>query len=244
MRSRTPIAPSMIVLLVCLLVAVRAQSTARAAQPQPDHATSRIFNRALGGECMHCHADNDFKDESKPTFDFARRMEAMVRGLNAGPLADLGGVTCWSCHRGHVTPVRLAREKWQPLVTTHAGDLTGTRAGLDVTMSVYAASLGVDCSHCHVAGSWTDPSRRGYQLAGRMAKMFAFISTFFDGSTRQPSTQCFMCHQGSVHVERESGLLSSPIHSGNNTDPRLDQPRIRLGLERSSDAAATVRRGR
>ena len=84
-------------------------------QDQPEHATSRSYNRALGVECSHCHSMEKFADESKPTFDFARRMERMVHGLSDGPLQDLGGVTCWGCHRGHAIPSRLPREKWEPI---------------------------------------------------------------------------------------------------------------------------------
>jgi hypothetical protein len=67
---------------------------------------------------------------------------------------------------------------------------------------VFSASLGVDCSHCHVDGNWSDGSRRGHQMVGRMARMFDLIPGYFEGSPRQPLTQCYMCHHGSVHVER------------------------------------------
>lgn len=173
------------------------------APSKPEHATSREFNRALGVDCSHCHSEANFADETKPTFDFARRMEKMVRGLSDGPLKDLGGVTCWSCHRGHATPARLPRDKWQSIATAHAADFAGGRQGLDLAMSVYSASLGVDCTHCHVAGDWKDASRRGHALTARMNGLFALIPTYFEGSSRKPSTQCFMCHQGSVHVERD-----------------------------------------
>jgi hypothetical protein len=173
------------------------------AQNQPEHATSRSYSRALGVECSHCHSGENFADASKTTFDFARRMERMVRGLSDGPLKDLGGVTCWSCHRGHAIPARLPPEKWQPIAKAHAADLSGGRTGLDVAMGVYSASLGVDCSHCHVDGNWSDGSRRAHQMVGRMAPMFDLISSYFDGSARRPLTQCYMCHQGSVHVERD-----------------------------------------
>ena len=39
-------------------------------------------------------------------------------------------------------------------------------------------------------------------MVSRMARMFVLIPSFFEGSTRQPVTQCYMCHQGNVHVER------------------------------------------
>jgi hypothetical protein len=178
-------------------------SSTSPSQNQPEHATSRSFNRALGVECSYCHSIDNFADAGKPTFDFARRMERMAAGLSDGPLKDLGGVTCWSCHRGHPLPSRLPPDTWQSIAKAHAADLSGGRQGLDLTMSVYSASLGVDCSHCHVDGNWSDGSRRGYQMVGRMTRMFDLIPSFFEGSARQPRTQCYMCHQGSVHVERD-----------------------------------------
>jgi hypothetical protein len=172
-------------------------------QNPPEHAASHAYNRALGVDCSHCHVGDNFADDSKPTFDFARRMERMARGLSDGPLKDLGGVTCWSCHRGHAIPSRLPDGKWEAIGKAHAADLSGGRKGLDLAMGVYSASLGVECSHCHVDGNSSDGSRRAHQLVGRMTGMFTLIPSYFVGSARQPLTQCYMCHQGSVHVERD-----------------------------------------
>jgi Photosynthetic reaction centre cytochrome C subunit len=172
------------------------------AQAAPDHAVSRSYNSALGVGCEYCHAGNDLADTSKPTFEFAQRMERMVRGLNDGPLRQLGGVTCWSCHRGRSVPARLPRAEWESIATTHAADFAGARDGLDLTMSVYAASLGVACSHCHVAGDWTDASKPARQTVKVMSTIFDLIPTYFDSAVRAPRTQCYMCHQGHVIVER------------------------------------------
>lgn len=96
-------------------------------QALADHAVSREYNRSLGVECGHCHNGSDFADASKPTFDFARRMERMVSGISDGPLRELGGVTCWSCHRGHVKPPRLPCADWESIATSHAADFAGGR---------------------------------------------------------------------------------------------------------------------
>jgi Photosynthetic reaction centre cytochrome C subunit len=55
-------------------------------------AVMRDLNRALDIECVHCHVENEWKDESKPAFATARNMLRMVRTLNEGPLKDLGEV--------------------------------------------------------------------------------------------------------------------------------------------------------
>ena len=68
------IAPLAFVLTLC--------AGAAGSQPKDSsaHAVSREYNRALGVDCDHCHSGNNFSDASKPTFDFARRMERMLPG--------------------------------------------------------------------------------------------------------------------------------------------------------------------
>ena len=97
----------------CVALALTLCCAGLRAQVPPDHVVSRVYNQSLGVDCDHCHAVTDFADTSKPTFDFARRMERMVRGLNDGPLRELGGISCWSCHRGHAIPARLPRADWE-----------------------------------------------------------------------------------------------------------------------------------
>ena len=172
------------------------------AQTAPDHARSREYNAALGVECTHCHAADDFADRSKPTFDFAQRMARMVSGLNDGPLQGLGPISCWTCHRGHTVPRRLARADWESIATAHAADFAGGRPNLDLAMAVYSASLGVECSHCHVAGDWKDASKSAHEMVRTMGRIFEVIPTFFDKSVRAPVTQRFMCHQGRAQVEK------------------------------------------
>ena len=64
----------------------------------------QVWSKALGVECLHCHVAGQWTDAAKPTFEFARRMMRMVDGLNAGPLKEVGQVTCWTCHRGNAYP--------------------------------------------------------------------------------------------------------------------------------------------
>ena len=190
--------------VVCFVVALTSCGAAAglAAQVRPDHAASRLYNRSLGVGCDYCHSANDFNDASKPTFDFARRMGRMVQGLNDGPLRALGGISCWSCHRGLAVPARLPRANWESIEAAHAADFAGGRDGLGLTMGVYAASLGVDCSHCHAGSDWTDASKPARQMVTVMSTSFDLIPTYFDGTVRMPRTQCYMCHQGHIRVER------------------------------------------
>jgi photosynthetic reaction center cytochrome c subunit len=167
----------------------------------PEHAGTRAYNVALGVACEHCHVLDDAANTSKPAFDFARRMERMVAGLNGGPLKALGGVTCWSCHRGQPAPARLPRADWESIAAAHTADFAG-RDNLSLAMSVYSASLGVTCSHCHVDGDWANRTKRPHQTVALMSTIFELIPTYFDSTVREPRTQCYMCHQGHTKVLR------------------------------------------
>lgn len=166
------------------------------------HGASPEYSTALGVGCAHCHEDADWRASAKPAFDFARRMAAMVRGLNAGPLAGRAPITCWSCHRGRTVPERLPTTAWEAIASSNALVFAGGHAEQEVTMSVYAASLGVECAYCHVPGAWADRSRPAHATARAMVAMFDLFPTFFDPAVRTPRTQCFMCHHGSTGIAR------------------------------------------
>jgi len=191
---------------LAFLIAVALMFSKFTAGPQAQdlrgHSSSLDVNRALGVECSHCHTGSDFADATKPTFDFARRMARMVDGINDGPLKGIGSLTCWSCHRGQPVPPRIPRAAWESIVVAHAADFAGGRASLGLTMGVYAASLGVDCSHCHVSRDWRDASKPAHQTVKVMSAIFELIPTYFDRAQRVPSTQCYMCHQGHIKVEQ------------------------------------------
>lgn len=157
------------------------------------------WSRALGVECAHCHVPGQWSDPAKPSFAFARRMAAMLSALNQGPMKAVGGVTCWTCHRGRPVPARLPRESWERIRAEHAIEFEG-RPNRGIAMSVYAASLGVDCSHCHETDR-TLNTKPPKAMVPTMLAVFEEIPKHFD-DTRQPQTQCFMCHQGRLKPER------------------------------------------
>ena len=119
-------------------------------------ARSNPWAVALGVQCSYCHVDNAWTDASKPNYDFAKRMSNMVKGLNAGPLKEFEPITCWTCHRGQSRPKRLPVAEWQKIQAEHVGDFTTPERSL--AMSVYSASLGVECTHCHETGSFSAPT--------------------------------------------------------------------------------------
>lgn len=159
----------------------------------------KSWTAALGVECGHCHVPDQWSDSSKPSFLFAQRMSRMVGGLNAGVLRGLEGITCWTCHRGRSIPARLPRAAWEKVQSDHAVEFTGD-ADRALAMSVYAASLGVDCGHCH-AENRADNTKPAWAMVTRMSAIFDDIPKYFE-EARQPRTQCYMCHQGAVTPER------------------------------------------
>jgi Photosynthetic reaction centre cytochrome C subunit len=164
-------------------------------------ARMRMWSSALGVSCAHCHEADAWADRSKPTFEFAQRMQRMVDALNAGPLKEVGAITRWTCHRGQTRPARLPRERWEDIQTKHAAHFT-SRPGRALAMSVYAASLGVACTHCHEAGNWASASKPAHAMVERMLPIFDEIPKHFDDNVRRPQTQCYMCHHGKTKPER------------------------------------------
>ncbi len=84
--------------------------------------TMRQWNQALGVRCDFCHEQKtpgdpqsfDFASDKVGHKEVARRMYAMVRDLNGGPLPRAAGepdaaVNCMTCHRGLPSPTTLDR---------------------------------------------------------------------------------------------------------------------------------------
>ncbi len=159
------------------------------------HSVDRSLNVALGVECIHCHAATDMRDRTtNPKFAIAAQMMAMVAQLNRGPLADTGGVTCWSCHEGQLRPSRVAAARWQEeRDRTFAGDLASAPDSVKLAMAVYNASLGVSCDFCHVPGDWKRDQKGPFKMVARMSTMIETLPPFLPAGAR---TQCFMCHKG------------------------------------------------
>ena len=157
-------------------------------------ATER-WSKALGVECTHCHVEGNRTDTSKPTFEFAQRMNLMVAALNAGPLKDVASISCWTCHRGRSIPARVSREAWEKIRDDHQTELAKRP-----THAVYPASLGVDCAHCHETDR-TLNTKAPKAMVAKMMPIFEEIPKHFDKAVRMPVTQCFMCHQGRIKPE-------------------------------------------
>jgi photosynthetic reaction center cytochrome c subunit len=67
----------------------------------------------------------------------------------------------------------------------------------------YARSLGVDCTHCHVADKWESEENAQKQIARDMAAMAAKINgdmlkSIKNLKSETPTVNCTTCHRGEV----------------------------------------------
>jgi hypothetical protein len=196
---------------------------AQAGLGQTQNPRMQAIGRDLGVDCNYCHVADSWTQDRKPQFAFTLRMTKMQDGLNAGTLRDFGGVTCWTCHRGSAKPARMPRASWQDRLANwpeslKLGDadagkpaeevyrniqsLKGSSAsGVAMTMSVFAGALGVSCDYCHIEGQWDSDAKPTKKTARTMLGLFAEIPNYFE-SSRQPSMQCYTCHQGAPKPQR------------------------------------------
>lgn len=158
------------------------------------------WSKALGVKCDHCHEGETFEVTTKPAHETARRMVRMSNAVSDSHLKAEGGVTCWSCHRGSLKPAKIGRDALDAALAAWPPDVAGVDDERKLQMSVYSASLGVSCDHCHAPGRWRDASKKPHATAVRMASMFAEFPKHAPQMAGQ--TQCFTCHHGAAKVEK------------------------------------------
>ncbi len=105
--------------------------------------------------------------------------------------------------RGQAPEVKTAEQVYKNIT-----QLKGTPADqLDPAMQFIAASLGVNCEFCHVAGKYEADDKRPKKTAREMMAMTAMINkTSFGG--RQQIT-CNSCHNGSQRPAASPSVLES-----------------------------------
>jgi hypothetical protein len=70
-----------------------------------------LFTVSLGVSCGHCHMEGDWKSDSKPAKETARKMMLMVRSTSKDYFDQSSALSCFTCHRGAVSPERNAPPK-------------------------------------------------------------------------------------------------------------------------------------
>jgi Photosynthetic reaction centre cytochrome C subunit len=174
-----------------------------------------FFKTSLGVDCTHCHVQGEFDKDDKPAKQTARKMIRMVGSIGSFLKENSvnGSATCFMCHRGQVKPV-IIPPNWKPrtdnklppdqadkpaeAVYKNIQVLKGEKASNWMTvMSFMAASLGVDCTHCHVQGEFDKDDKPAKQTARKMLQMVTKVNKDFYGGSG-PIT-CYACHKGEPH---------------------------------------------
>jgi hypothetical protein len=65
------------------------------------------FTTSLGVPCTHCHVQDQYDKDDKPTKQTARKMLTMVSGIMNRYYGGSGTFGCPTCHRGHNKPEAL-----------------------------------------------------------------------------------------------------------------------------------------
>ena len=71
---------------------------------------------------------------------------------------------------------------------------------LQARMQFYNRALGVECTHCHVDGKWTDASKPPFATAASMAKMVTAVNDRLGAGER---VSCWTCHAGTAAPARQ-----------------------------------------
>ena len=74
-------------------------------------AVMNFISTSLGITCNHCHVNKnnnwDFASDEKPEKQTAREMIKMVQGINKTTFRSNTAVGCYTCHRGHTSPMGI-----------------------------------------------------------------------------------------------------------------------------------------
>jgi len=86
------------------------------------------------------------------------------------------------------------------------GDVPAAR--LLRTMQAFTRSLGVSCTHCHVAEQWDSEDKEEKQVARDMMAMTRAINEDYVKKIKalekdKPNVSCMLCHRGRAHAGEE-----------------------------------------
>jgi hypothetical protein len=102
-----------------------------------------FMSNSLGVTCAHCHTDKWESDE-KEAKDAARGMIVMMKDINDRHFAGEIGVTCNTCHQGHIRPSGvplIANAGWNQKPAAEA-EKTATLPSVDDVIARYVNAVG------------------------------------------------------------------------------------------------------
>ena len=221
--------------LVIFLLAIDRSTVARQTTPQQDKTAEQVykniqifngvpasglmrgmdfFSKSLGVDCTHCHVQNEFEKDDKPTKQNARKMYRMSQLVRKE--LNVSRVTCYTCHRGHAQPERpnfASKEEIEKMQKEAEKDkrpsqeafkniqvLKGVPAGRwMMIMTMFSKSLGVDCTYCHVEGAFEKDDKPTKQTARKMLRLTGTIYREIYESKDSP-INCYTCHRGQAQI--------------------------------------------
>jgi hypothetical protein len=87
----------------------RAPKNLKVLKPDTNIRTTMMgFTMALGVKCDHCHIQGNFASDENPKKETGRNMIVMLSEINAKFPDGKDHVSCFTCHRGEVTPKMAA----------------------------------------------------------------------------------------------------------------------------------------
>lgn len=173
-----------------------------------------FFSKSLGVDCTHCHVQNEFEKDDKPTKQTARKMYRMSQLVRKE--LNVSRVTCYTCHRGHAQPEPpklVSEEQIKKLQEEAEKDkrpseqvfknvqvLKGVPAGRwTMIMTMFSKSLGVDCTYCHVEGAFEKDDKPAKQTARKMLRLTGTIyREIYEG--KNSPINCYTCHRGKTEI--------------------------------------------
>jgi photosynthetic reaction center cytochrome c subunit len=99
-----------------------------------------FIKAALGTDCEHCHIPMQMDRDDLPTKNKARAMYLMMTEINRANFGGRQVVTCFTCHKGHVTPEDTPAA---PMPTTLPEAASkGPLPSIDQILATYVTALG------------------------------------------------------------------------------------------------------
>ena len=183
----------------------------------------QVYSNVLGTECEHCHVVGEWHLDDKPAKVTARSMVRMVISSSATHFEGIGSASCWTCHRGDITPALNPDEATMAEFMANSPPIPGPSPFSDeerpsgevyrnvqqygnipanrlvAVMQAYSASLGVGCDHCHVTGDWASDVKPTKRMARRMFDIRTGMQDeFFEG---EQVLSCWTCHRGEAKAQ-------------------------------------------
>lgn len=176
----------------------------------------KYISASLGVQCTHCHVPDQYEKDDLPTKQNARRMFKMEEVIHKE--LNTNKVTCYTCHRGlpRPGPQGFTPSNWKPPTENRwadQGDKPAEQVFKNIQifkgepvknwmtiMSFMSASLGVDCTHCHVEGAFEKDDKPAKQTARKMLNMVTNVGKQFY-TEKGNRVSCNTCHRGKLKPE-------------------------------------------